>query len=133
MSNKKTFKRFAVIMIRNDQDDVLMGRRSDTNLYTNPGGGIEEGEDIFVGAAREVLEETGLYLKSIKLLGADIIDKNKLIYTFEGFLSEDVEITAKPDPDEEVQEWSYYDLNDIKEELHIPVDKNLLIKYWCEN
>ena len=121
-------------MVCNSQDNILMGRRKDSGLYTNPGGGLDKGECPFHGAAREFLEETGLYLKSVKLLEVHLTPEKNLIYMFQGFLPEDsLTIDTTSDPDDEVNLWEYVDPNNIIEELHVPIRENLIIKYWIDN
>jgi len=52
--------------IYNDKSQVLIVQRApdDTNpnMWELPGGGLDHGEDPEVGTAREVLEETGLFV-----------------------------------------------------------------------
>lgn len=58
-----------VIIIQNDK--ILVVRQEKANgrdVYILPGGGIEEGENIFVAAEREVEEESCLKTKVLKLL-----------------------------------------------------------------
>jgi len=60
------------IIVRED-GKLLVVRRSKTApsrpLYWDlPGGGLELGEDPEEGAVREVMEETGIEVKNIKLL-----------------------------------------------------------------
>lgn len=66
----------AKIIVRNENSEILLLRRSSTDKrrpgeWDLPGGGIEEGEDIIAGSAREALEETGLSIK---------IDQFRLLY-----------------------------------------------------
>ena len=128
------FKRYSIVMVCNNQDNILVGRRNDSNLYTNPGGGLNKGECPFHGAAREFLEETGLYLSKLVLLGAHITPEKNLIYVFQGFLPEDsLTINTEPDPDKEVSVWEFKDPNEIVDDVHIPVEENLILKYWIDN
>ena len=60
-----TSKLIAKTVVFNDAQQVLLLRRGQTDErrpgeWDFPGGGVEPGEDIFVGAAREIQEETGL-------------------------------------------------------------------------
>jgi 8-oxo-dGTP pyrophosphatase MutT (NUDIX family) len=49
-----------VMVILDDQGRVLLGRRTDTGRWALPSGILEPGEQPAEGAAREVLEETGI-------------------------------------------------------------------------
>lgn len=53
----------------NEQDEVLLIRRSDNDLWSIPGGAMEIGESISQTAVREVREETGLEVEVIGLVG----------------------------------------------------------------
>ena len=48
---------------------VLLTRRTDNGLWCLPGGGIDSGESAAEACEREVLEETGLVVQVIKLVG----------------------------------------------------------------
>ncbi len=120
-------------MVCNKQNQIFMGRRNDSNLYTNPGGGAEKNECPFHCAAREFLEETGISIGSLKLLEVSFTEDKNLIYLFQGFFTEELDISTTSDPDKEVTLWEWVEPYDIKDELHIPLDKNILIKYWVNN
>lgn len=73
-----------VILIKDNK--ILLGQRvksEDIKLWSLPGGSIEIGEDIKLGAIREVKEECGLDIKEddIFLIGMDI-DDNNIDYTY---------------------------------------------------
>ncbi|MEY9943710.1 NUDIX domain-containing protein [Kitasatospora sp. GAS1066B] len=50
----------ACVVVLDDQDRVLLGRRTDTRAWALPGGIIDPGEQPADAAARECLEETGV-------------------------------------------------------------------------
>ncbi len=58
----------AVVIILNDQNEVLLQKRRDGG-YGLPGGLMELGESLEETAQREVLEETGLTISELHLLG----------------------------------------------------------------
>jgi ADP-ribose pyrophosphatase YjhB (NUDIX family) len=48
---------------------ILLQKRADNGLWGLPGGGVEIGESVVQGTAREVLEETGLHVEVGRLIG----------------------------------------------------------------
>lgn len=55
--------------IQDDEDRVLMIRRTDNNLYSIPGGQLELGETLSEAAVREVREETGIECEVTNVIG----------------------------------------------------------------
>ncbi|MBT2365407.1 NUDIX domain-containing protein [Streptomyces sp. ISL-10] len=53
----------------NDANDVLLERRSDNGRWGMPGGVQEVGENIAGTVVREVLEETGIHVEVVGLVG----------------------------------------------------------------
>lgn len=127
------YKRYSIVLVRDWKDDLLIGRRNDNNLWTQPGGGAENGECAYSCAYREFLEETGVSLKELKLVKIISNENKDLIYLFEGKVPENCVFDASGDPDNECESWEYKDPNEVCEELHVPVEKNVLLKYWIEN
>lgn len=59
-----------MVLVKNDKDEVLLiDRKKDWKGLTFPGGHLEEGESIVECAKREILEETGIRIKDIKIKG----------------------------------------------------------------
>lgn len=56
-------------ILRNSNNQYAVMYASEFNLYSLPGGGIEENEDMIAALKREVLEETGCACDSIEPLG----------------------------------------------------------------
>lgn len=54
-------------LIFNEKGQVLLQRRSDDNLWGNPGGSMDLGETIYETIIREIKEETNLEIKEEKL------------------------------------------------------------------
>ncbi len=59
----------ASAIVTDDQGRILLHRRSDTQLWSIPGGAMEVGESIAQTVVREVQEETGLVVEPERLLG----------------------------------------------------------------
>lgn len=57
-----------ILVVFNDKKEILMQLRSDYKQWGFPGGGLEIGESLEETARRELEEETGLILDSLKLI-----------------------------------------------------------------
>ena len=70
-------------IIFDDRQRVLLCHRRDYDLWNLPGGSMEKGESPWDGVLREVMEETGLKVEIIKLLGIYIKpDVNEIVFSF---------------------------------------------------
>ena len=56
-------------VIQDDAGRILLIRRTDNDLYSIPGGGVELGETLTQTVKREVLEETGINVQVTDLIG----------------------------------------------------------------
>jgi 8-oxo-dGTP pyrophosphatase MutT (NUDIX family) len=131
MLNKNS-KRIAIGLVTNENDNVLMGKRNDTDKWTMPAGSIEKGECPFMGMIRELKEETGLDAIDIKLVDSQI-KGDMLLYLFKIKVDLNQEIDTTNDPDNECDDFSFEDPFDHIEELHVPAEENLALKYWAHN
>lgn len=131
MAKQKT-KRVACCLIRDWKDDILMGKRNDNDKWTTPGGHLDKGECPYEGAIRELKEETGLDCLDCKLVKVSR-ERKMMIYVFEIKVDLDQKIDCSQDPDKECDDWEYVDPNEVKEELHVPMEHNAVLKYWIEN
>ena len=59
----------ASAVITDEQGRVLLGKRTDNTLWTIPGGTMKPGETIAETAIREVMEETGIEVEVLALIG----------------------------------------------------------------
>ena len=57
-----------ILVVFNDKREILMQLRSDYKQWGFPGGGLELGESLEDTAKRELEEETGLILDTLKLI-----------------------------------------------------------------
>lgn len=60
---------FAGGILANDKNQILLQKQSDFNSWELPGGAIEFGETSINACKREFMEQTGLEVSIIKLLG----------------------------------------------------------------
>jgi nucleoside triphosphatase len=96
----------AVAIIEKDGKILLGQKVKDRGPYPNtwllPGGGVEEGESVEAAIKREIKEETGLDVKSLKKLGVNEDNEpNKYgemtHYIFHGFKAEPLGEYVKTD------------------------------------
>ena len=59
----------AILGTHNDQDRILLIRRTDNNYWSIPGGQVEPGESLPQAVTREVAEETGMRCEVTALVG----------------------------------------------------------------
>lgn len=93
---------------------VLLLQRADKEPgldWCFPGGGIEQGEDVEAAVIREILEETGVHIKPVRILGDKIhpmYDHIRIVYVLCDYISGHAQVM---DPTEgEAVEW--VDVND---------------------
>jgi 8-oxo-dGTP diphosphatase len=55
-------------LIQDERGRVLLQRRGDDGLWSEPGGALDPGEDFLSGARRELREETGLVCPDLRLM-----------------------------------------------------------------
>ena len=122
------------VMILNKEGKILLGLRSEdkngsafklTSCWTMPGGKLEYEENFEECAKREVLEETGIELKNIKVICVNDNKNEHARYVTIGFLSENCEATPKIMEPDEIIEWKWFDLNDLPENMYFPSTKLL--------
>lgn len=130
---KKRTKRVAICLITNGLDEVLMGLRNDNGKYTCPGGHLDQGEDPYEGAIRELKEETGLDVEDIKLVKVHKTEFGTLIYCFKVEVDPKQLVDVSDDPDQECDDWFFMDPNEVIDELHVPLKDNVALKYWANN
>ncbi|MCR4637705.1 NUDIX hydrolase [Ruminococcus sp.] len=58
----------AGVILLNDKNEILLGRRTDNGYWDYPAGSMELGESFEECARREVLEETGLTCEKLEYL-----------------------------------------------------------------
>ncbi|BAK15310.1 NUDIX hydrolase [Solibacillus sp. FSL K6-1781] len=116
----------SAIIIRDNR--VLMIRTIDSNSWSIPSGGVEDGETVEEACIREVAEETGYEVKIVKELHTKktIIKEYKV--TTKYFLCEitggDIQYN---DPDEEIEEITWMNRNEISKLIYTyPEDQEVI-------
>lgn len=127
-------KRYAALLIEDTSGNILLGKKDGTEKYANPGGKIERNEDVYAGAARELMEETSLEAKDLKLVKVCFMKKKKLmIYLFKVTVDPWKKADPSNDPDGEFEELDYMNPVDVVDKLHVPLEDNVLFQYYMDN
>lgn len=131
MINNKT-RRVAICLVTNENDRVLMGKRNDNDKMTMPAGHLEKGECPFLGAARELKEETGLDAENIEMVRCGINEDSIMLYLFKVEVKKDQEVDCSNDPDKECDDFTYEDPFDHIDVLHVEASKNWALQEWAK-
>ncbi|MBL7057641.1 NUDIX domain-containing protein [Candidatus Woesearchaeota archaeon] len=127
--SKKVGVGFGIMLLKDGK--VLLGKRhtdpkkadSELNLvgtWTMPGGGLEYGESFEEGATRELMEETGMKLNSVKVICVNE-DMNEFAHFVTiGMFCDDFEGEPKVLEPDEITEWDWFDLDDLPEPMYFP-------------
>ena len=126
-------------LIFNEKDQILLQKRSDDNLWGNPGGSMELGETIYETVIREIKEETNLDIKKtdLKIFNIYSGEEQHHIYPnndeayFVNIIFETTIIEGDLKIDSESKELKFFDLDNLPSNITKPFEsiKNDLIKY----
>jgi ADP-ribose pyrophosphatase YjhB (NUDIX family) len=72
------------VVVVNDNDEILMIRRSDNGNWAVPGGAVDLGESLKQAAVRETNEESGVDVEVTGLVGIYTDPKHVVFYTSNG-------------------------------------------------
>jgi ADP-ribose pyrophosphatase YjhB (NUDIX family) len=70
----------SAVLLSTDRRTVLLTRRTDNSQWCLPGGIIDPGESVTEGCEREVLEETGLQVRVLRLTAVYSNTNNLIVY-----------------------------------------------------
>ncbi len=129
LEKKKVGAGFGVMMLKDGK--ILLGRRhSDPEkassalrgegTWTMPGGKLEFGESFEDGAKREVLEETGIQLNTVKVICVNNNKNEFAHFVTIGLFSDDFIGDARIMEPDEIVEWLWFDLNALPNPLYFP-------------
>ena len=117
----------AAILIVDEQNRLLLMKRSDSGCWGPPGGATEPGEVVEKAAKRETLEETGLQVGEMSLFG--VFSGPELYYKYPNgdevynvtivYLSHDV--SGRIQLNNEHTEWRWFASKDIPDNLSSPI------------
>ena len=122
-----------IILYKND--DILLQLRRDTDQWCIPGGLMELGETFYNCAVREVLEETGIVVKSAELYGiysgkdffAEYPNGDKIYSTNVVFMSSNYEGDIKSDAMETIRH-KYFFRKKLPDNI-VPLQKNWIVSW----
>lgn len=117
----------AAVLVLDQQDRLLMMKRSDNGCWGLPGGATEPGEVVEEAARRETLEETNLEIGKMSLFG--VFSGPELYYKYPNgdeaynvsiiYLSRDWRGEVRLN--NEHTEWLWFAANEISEDVSPPI------------
>lgn len=118
-------------IIINKENQILLQRRSDGNLWGNPGGAMELGESVEETLEREINEETGLHIYNPKFFRLYSGEDEHIIYPngdevyYVNVIYIVNEYTGNLVKDEESEELKFFGLDEIPKNITITL-RNIL-------
>ena len=107
--------RVAAFAVIEHEGRYLLARRRDIGWWNLPGGGLEYGETVDEGMAREVMEEVGLTVTMERVVGIySKPRKNEVVITF---LCHPTSDAGKPKTTEEVSEVRWFTPNALPDKF----------------
>jgi 8-oxo-dGTP diphosphatase len=122
-----------IMVLKNGK--VLLGKRHEdpekasselkgAGTWTMPGGKLHFGESFEQGAIREVIEETGIRLKDMKLIAINNDQVEGAHFITTGLLAETDQEPQVLEPDE-ITEWRWFPLDNLPSPIYFPSAKLL--------
>jgi 8-oxo-dGTP pyrophosphatase MutT (NUDIX family) len=122
----------AAILVLDEENRLLLMKRTDSGCWGPPGGATEPGERVEQAARRETLEETGLQIGEMRLYG--VFSGPELYYKYPNgdevynvtivYISKDYADQSGGTNvvlDHEHTEWSWFGTGDIPENISPPM------------
>jgi len=128
MSNKVITIAAAIIL--NEQNQILLVRKKDTDFFMHVGGKLEPNELPEAALSREVLEETGCEMEILSYIGKyETVAANELNHSLVSYLYQ-VKLKSQPQVRAELAEMQWVDLNHPHLPL-APLTRDISIP-WCK-
>lgn len=128
MSNKVITIAAAIIL--NEQNQILLVRKKDTDFFMHVGGKLEPNELPEAALSREVLEETGCEIEILSYIGKyETVAANELNHSLVSYLYQ-VKLKSQPQVQAELAEMQWVDLNHPDLPL-APLTRDISIR-WCK-
>lgn len=101
----------AAAIILNEQNQILLVRKKDTDFFMHVGGKLEPNELPEAALSREVLEETGCEMEILSYIGKyETVAANELNHSLVSYLYQ-VKLKSQPKVQAELVEMQWVDLN----------------------
>ena len=128
MSNKVITIAAAIIL--NEQNQILLVRKKDTDFFMHVGGKLEPNELPEAALFREVLEEKGCEMEILSYIGKyETVAANELNHSLVSYLYQ-VKLKSQPQVQAELAEMQWVDLNYPDLPL-APLTRDISIP-WCK-
>jgi ADP-ribose pyrophosphatase YjhB (NUDIX family) len=108
------------VVVVNDEDSVLMIRRTDNGNWAVPGGAIDLGESVAQAAVRETLEESGIECEVTGIVGIYSDPRHVILYTSNGEVRQEFSIvltaralSGQPTPSSESSEVRWVPASEV--------------------
>ncbi|MEU4220823.1 NUDIX domain-containing protein [Actinoplanes sp. NPDC026623] len=88
----------ANVVVTNEADEILLIRRSDNGNWALPGGAMDLGESLPDTAIRETVEETGIDVEIIGLVGIFTDPRHVILYTSDGEVRQEFSVVFAARP-----------------------------------
>jgi 8-oxo-dGTP diphosphatase len=113
-----------ILVVENGR--VLLGKRKGSHgagTWSAPGGHLEFGESIEACARREVLEETNLALKNLRLgpFTSNVFESEKKHYVTVFVIAAPASATLKTMEPDKCEGWVWFEWSDLPEPLFAPL------------
>ncbi len=128
VGHRPIFQNGASVIVLNDNNQMLLGLRSDNHCWGYAGGSIELGENLEEAAVRELMEEFQISAKSLELYG--VFSGKELYYMYPNgdevynvdtvFVCKDYEGTPKADG-QELTALKWFDMDGLPENISPPI------------
>ena len=120
----------AAAIILNEQNQILLVRKKDTDFFMHVGGKLEPNELPEAALSREVLEETGCEMEILSYIGKyETVAANELNHSLVSYLYQ-VKLKSQPQVQAELAEMQWVDLNHPDLPL-APLTRDISIP-WCK-
>lgn len=126
---KKVGGGVGIMIMRNGK--ILLGKRHDDPVkassalrgegtWTTPGGKLDFGESFEDGIRREVMEETGIKLNTIKVISLNNNKNEHAHFITIGFICDDFEGEPQVLEPDEIVEWQWFSLDNLPIPMFFP-------------
>jgi 8-oxo-dGTP diphosphatase len=108
---------------RNEDPEKASSALNGAGTWTMPGGKLHFGETFEDAAMRETLEETGIRLRSMKVIAVNNNKVETAQFVTIGLFSDDFDGEAKVMEPDEITEWKWFGLEDLPNPMYFPSAK----------